>query len=183
MTVNGAILTGQSPPNTVVSPQAGMYIRPVVLVDASGNPIVVNSSGSITVTAASTVTLPITFNSGAQAASNTGISFGTTTANSLRVDITLTSFTGGTTPTVTFFVETLGNDGVWYRIWASAAINSATVLSTHISPSSPVSGPTAVNSIQVQYVNAVLTGTTRFGWSSTGSPTAITFSASVVCRY
>jgi hypothetical protein len=91
---------------------------------------------------------------------------------SLAVDITLTSFTGGTTPSVTFYVDRLGNDGAWYRLWTSAALTAAGPTSASIGP-----GQSGTNAAP-----GVLTGTCRFGWSSTGAPTSITFSASVSGR-
>ncbi|MEV5944439.1 hypothetical protein [Streptomyces sp. NPDC051994] len=127
---------------------------------------------SVPVTTSTTTSTFITYLSGAQAVSNTGVSFSTAAVSGLAVDVTLTSFTGGTSPTVTFFVDRLGSDGVWYRLWTSAALNGAGVTSVQIGPFPAATG----------IVTAVLTGTARFGWTSTGTPTAITFSASVVGR-
>lgn len=146
-------------------------------VDNLGNPLkaIPNGDGtsSLVASAASTVQTFITYPTATpEAASNTGVSFSTATVSSLAVDITLASFTGGTTPTVTFFVDRLGSDGVWYRIWTSSALNSAGVTSIQIGPFPSGTG----------IFTAVLTGTARFGWSSTGAPTAITFSASVIGR-
>ncbi|MEV5944409.1 hypothetical protein [Streptomyces sp. NPDC051994] len=127
---------------------------------------------SLAVTTSTTTSTFITYLSGAQAVSNAGVSFSTAAVSGLAVDITLTSFTGGSSPAVTFFVDRLGSDGVWYRIWTSSALNSAGVTSVQIGPFPVATG----------IVTAVLTGTGRFGWTSTGTPTAITFSASVVGR-
>lgn len=155
-----------------------MPTNPVfTLVDANGNALKAISNGdgtsSLVASAASAVSTFITYPTAtAQAASNAGVSFSTATTASLAVDITLTSFTGGTTPTVTFFVDRLGSDGVWYRVWTSAALNSAGVTSIQIGPFPAATG----------IFTAVLTGTARFGWTSTGTPTAITFSASVIGR-
>lgn len=127
---------------------------------------------SLPVTASTTTTTFITYLSGAQAVSNTGVSFSTAAVSGLAVDVTLTSFTGGSSPAVTFFVDRFGSDGVWYRVWTSSAFTSAGVTSVQIGPFPAATG----------IVTAVLTGTARFGWSSTGTPTAITFSASVIGR-
>jgi hypothetical protein len=137
----------------------------VAITDGEGN---LNPAMSL----GSTVAAPLSYPSGAQAASNAGTSFSTSLIGSLAVDITLTSFTGGSSPAVTYFVDRLGNDGVWYRIWTSTAASTATVITASIGP-----GITGTGN-----ASAVLTGTARFGWSSTGSPTAITFSASVSGR-
>lgn len=145
-------------------------------VDNNGNALKALPNGDGTATlatsAVSTTATFITYLSGAQAVSNTGVSFSTATVSGLAVDVTLTSFTGGSSPAVTFFVDRLGSDGVWYRVWTSAALSSAGVTSVQIGPFPAATG----------IVTAVLTGTARFGWTSTGTPTAITFSASVIGR-
>jgi hypothetical protein len=117
--------------------------------------------------------------SAAQAATNAGTSFSTKGFQSLSLDINLASFTGGTTPTVTYFVERQGNDGLWYRIWQSASQSAAAKLSVTIGPNVPT---VAAGANVAQGVTAGLTSTARFGWSSTGTPTSITFSASIVGR-
>jgi hypothetical protein len=157
---------GQGPALAV--PQANPTqpsVLAVAITDGEGN---LNPAVAL----ASTAAAPLAFFPGAQAVSNAGTSFSTLLISALAVDITLTSFTGGTAPTVTFFVDRLGNDSLWYRIWTSAALNGAGVTSANIGPGLTGTGTAA----------AVLTGTGRFGWSSTGAPTAITFSASVAGR-
>lgn len=116
---------------------------------------------------------------GDQAASNAGSSFPTLGFNSLSLDINLTAFTGGTAPTITFFVERQGNDAVWYRVWQSAAQNAAAKLPVTIGPQVPT---VAAGANVSQGVTAGLTATARFGWSTTGTPTSVTFSASIVGR-
>lgn len=154
-----------------------MPTNPVfTLVDGSGNIVktVANGDGTSTLTtsAAATTTTFITYPPGAQAASNTGVSFSTAAVSGLAVDATLVSFTGGSSPGITFFVDRFGSDGVWYRVWTSASLTSATTVSVQIGPFPAATG----------IVTAVLTGTARFGWSTTGTPTAVTFSASVIGR-
>ena len=176
MTVSPSLLIGQSRGNTIVNPEPGMFIEPVVLADTSGNVASFTATGALTTSAVSTVTSPITYASAAQAASNTGTSFSTTGATTLAVDATVTGFTGGSSPTVTFFIQRLGNDGIWYQIWASTAVAATNTVTASIGPGMTGTGTNANN------VSAVLTGTCRFGWSTTGTPTAVTFSASVVAR-
>lgn len=154
-----------------------MPTNPVItLVDGSGNLLktTLNGDGTATLTASAAATMStfITYPPGAQAASQPGVSFSTAAVSGLAVDVTLTSFTGGSSPAITFFVDRFGSDGVWYRVWTSSALNSPGVTSVQIGPFPAATG----------IVTAVLTGTARFGWSSTGSPTAITFSASVIGR-
>lgn len=152
-----------------------MPTNPVVTpLDGSGNAITVTAAGALKVdaSASSTVTTFLTYPSAAQATANAGTSFSTTAVASLAVDATLTSFTGGTSPALTFFVDRLGADSVWYRLWTSAALTSAGPVSVQLGPFPSGTG----------IVTAVLTGTARFGWSTTGTPTAVTFSASVIGR-
>ncbi len=149
-----------------------MSRNPVMsIVDDSGRPLKTtdNGDGTATLTPAGGVaTTVITYASTAQAPANSGVSFSTAGMSGLAVDITLTSFTGGAGPAITFFLERFGSDGVWYRVWTSAALNTP--------------GVTSVNIGQGMGTAAVLTGTARFGWSTTGAPSAVTFSASVIGR-
>lgn len=117
--------------------------------------------------------------SAAQAITNTGTSFTTTGFQSISLDINLTAFTGGTAPTITFFLERQGNDGVWYRVWQSASQNAAAKLPVTIGASTPT---VAAGANVAQGVTAGLTATARFGWSTTGTPDSVTFSASIVGR-
>ena len=93
-----------------------------------------DGTANLVTSAASSVATDITYPSAAQAPSNAGVSFSTATTASLAIDITLTSFTGGTSPTVTFFLDQLGSDGVWYRVWTSAALSTAGVAGANIGP-------------------------------------------------
>jgi hypothetical protein len=137
-----------------------MPTNPVfTLVDASGN-----------VLGGATALLSVS--SAAQTAANTGTSFSTPGASGLGVDINVTAFTGGTSPAVTFFVDRLGSDGVWYRTWTSSAITTVSAVSQIIGPYPAATGVTT----------AILTGTARLGWSFTGTPTSVTFSVSVSGR-
>jgi hypothetical protein len=149
-----------------------MSHNPVVsLVDDAGLPIksIANGDGTATLSPTGGVaTTVITYASAAQATANTGVSFSTAGMTGLAVDVTLTSFTGGSSPSVTFFVDRFGSDGVWYRVWTSSGLTGAGATSASIGPSMGTA--------------AVLTGTARFGWSTAGSPTAVTFSASVIGR-
>lgn len=139
------------------------------LVDAAGLPLktTANGDGTSSLTpVAGTSSAVITYAAAAQAPTMTPISFSTAALRELAVDITVTSFAGGTAPTITFFVERFGADGVWYRVWTSSAVNAAGVVSTSIGPGAATP--------------ASLSGTCRFGWTTTGTPTSVTFSASVI---
>lgn len=96
-------------------------------------------------------------------------------------DLTLTSFTGGTSPSVTFFLERLGLDGVWYQIGTTSAMTSAGSVSVDVSP--------ALNSTMQAPLSStaqhnVFTFQARLRWTFGGTvaPTAVTFSSSIVGR-
>lgn len=139
----------------------------VALTDGEGN-LVGSSAGALTF---------LTYLSAAQASANAGTSFPTTGVTSLAVDVNVTAFTGGTGPTVTFFVERLAADGAWYRVWTSPAISAVGPFSGNIGP-----GQSGTATATQSWVAAVLTGTARFGWVFANAPTSVTFSASVIGR-
>lgn len=104
----------------------------------------------------------------------------TTGITYLAWDITLTSFTGGTAPTITFILERQGTDGNWYQVSSTGALNSAPqTISVDISPG--LAGTTAAPLTSTTQ-HAVLTQTARMRWTfgGTANPTAVTFSASLV---
>lgn len=152
----------------------GAQVQVVALADVNGNliggaaasgvsPITVSGSGAVT---------QLTYVSAARSTNNVGDSFDSTLFNTLAVDANVTVFTGGTAPTITFFVDRFGADAVWYRIWTSAAIAAPGSTSVAIGPF-----PTATG-----VATGVLSQLTRFGWTLAGAPTSITFSASVIAR-
>lgn len=97
------------------------------------------------------------------------------------LDITLTSFTGGTTPSVTFGVDRQGNDGLWYPVWSSGSTTTATVWSIDVSQS--ITQQTTGNpNAPTAAIHVVWTFTGRFTWTFAGSPTSVQFSASLIGR-
>lgn len=150
-----------------------MPTNPVfTLVDGSGNVIRAVPNGDGTATLGGGASTFITYLSAAQAAANAGVSFSTAGVSTLAVDLDVTAFTGGSSPTIAFFIDRQGADAVWYRTWTSAALSAAGPVSQVIGPFAAATGITT----------AALTGTARFGWSFTGAPTSVTFSASVIGR-
>lgn len=110
----------------------------------------------------------------AQTFSTEGLEYG-------ALDITLTSFTGGTSPSITFFLDRLGADGVWYNIFASAAETAAVTYSVDISPNvteQNVGNPTS----PAAAIHGVFTHSGRFRWTVAGAPTSVVFSASFIGR-
>jgi hypothetical protein len=107
--------------------------------------------------------------SGAQAAGNSG-SLSTAGVGAIEVNVNLTAFTGGTAPTVTFLLDVLGADGVWYQVWTSGAQAAAAAVSQSIG--------------QGCQTAAMLTSACRLRWTFGGTvaPATVTFSASIVGR-
>lgn len=175
----GDLRTGQSPPNTVVSPQAGMYIQPFVMADASGNVAALSSSGQLNVAPVEPVSV-LSYADGTQAATNVGDSFSMLAYTSAAIYVTFTSFTGGTTPDITFYLQGLGTSSVWYTLWSNTTPITAgpTTIVANIGPGQ--SGGTA--SSGNGGFSVVFPLTCRFGWSTTGTPTSWTGSASVTIR-
>ena len=109
------------------------------------------------------------------------LTFDTTTFMHAALDITLTSFTGGTTPSVTFALDRQGNDGEWYPVWNSGATTTATVWSIDLCPS--IAQQTTGNqNAPTSAVHVVWTNSARFTWSFAGSPTSVQFSVSLIGR-
>ena len=91
-------------------------------------------------------------------------------ASALGVDINVTAFTAGTSPSITFFVERLGADNVWFPIWSPAAIAATGKTSANISPYNPTAAQ-----------NGILAPDMRVRYVFTGSvaPTGVNFSVTV----
>lgn len=135
------------------------------------------------IVAASTATPVATLAPGSQPLTGV-LAFDTTTLTYLAVDLTITSITGGTSPTIVYFLDRLGGDGNWYNVWpgntsgqAQGTAGLPVAFSVDIIPfgSTNWSPPNGTQ-------HAVLTQQARFRWTTTGSPTAINFSLSIIGR-
>lgn len=163
-------------------PSPGIHIPFRGLCDANGNTIRTSDAGVGDGTAflGGAVTL-LAMPSAAVATATGSIPFSTDGITYAAWDMTITSFTGGTSPTIQFWLERQGADTVWYQIATTSALNSATVVSCDISPglNGVMSGPL---SSTVQH--NVFSHTARLRWAFGGSaqPTAVTFSASIIGR-
>lgn len=103
--------------------------------------------------------------------------FSTVGVSELAVDITVSSVTGGTSPTLQFFLERQAADGLWYLILNTPpGATSPTSFTFDVGPFSLAFGGT--NSAQ----HMVFTSQARLRWTYAGSPTSFTFSASVFGR-
>lgn len=169
---------GQGPANSTVEVKSGLFVSPVVVTDASGNTVSLNAAGQLTVAPIAPVAI-LSYPTGSQAATNAGDSFSTVGYTSAAVYITVTSFTGGTAPNITFVLQGLGASNVWYTIWSNTTpLASAGVIAASIGPGQSAGTATTGNG----GFSAVFPVTTRFGWSTTGAPTAWVGSASVTLR-
>lgn len=111
----------------------------------------------------------------AQAAGNSE-TIATAAFSSLAIDINVTAFTGGTSPSVTFTLARVGSDGVAYPVWSSGAISSASKMSASIGAGfTGGTGGQGAGGFPV-----ALTASAIFAWTFAGAPTSVTFSASVV---
>lgn len=102
----------------------------------------------------------------ASGSGNSG-SLDTTNAERIAVDISVSSFTGGTAPTIRFSLERQAASGQWFQVWQGAVINTATQQSVAVGPGADVP--------------SVLTGAVRLVWTFGGTiqPTGVTFAAYV----
>ena len=105
------------------------------------------------------------------------VAFSTAETDSLAFDVTVTGFTGGTSPTIQFFIDRQGADGLWYNVIQSQTFSAAGTNSADIGPSynSSFSPPNGVQ-------HAVLTHQARLRYTTAGAPTGVSFSASIVGR-
>lgn len=139
------------------------------------NPVMtlVDQNGLPTQSAATTL---LVVPSAAYTSANTGTAFSTSNITYLAVDMNVTALTGGTSPAVNFFLQRLGADGVWYLVSSLPAISTVSTVTFDVGPGFASTG--LPNGTQ----HAVFTTQARFGWTFTGAPTSVTFSASVVGR-
>ncbi|HEY6021615.1 MAG TPA: hypothetical protein VIY48_17630 [Candidatus Paceibacterota bacterium] len=111
-------------------------------------------------------------------ASLSPVVFDTNQVTRAAFDVTVTSFTGGTSPSIQFVIERLGlADGLWYSV-LSTTISSASNQSWDLGPGFPATAPP--NGVS----HAVFTtqGRLRWAFGGTVAPTAVTFSASLIGR-
>lgn len=152
----------------------------VAITDGDGGLLSLAGGGLPTSSTGAVVSL--TYVSLARSADNAGDSVDTTKISAMAVDVNVTAFTGGTSPSVTFFLDRLGADGAWYRVWTSGALSTTGQRSASIGDGMTGGTVTAGVGTGPGAFPATLTTQARFGWTLAGAPTSITFSASVVSR-
>lgn len=112
-------------------------------------------------------------------ASGTSAVFDPSKCSVFALDITVTAFVGGTTPNITFALERLGADEIWYRVWQAVAITAAGAVSYNFSPGAVV---TAAAANDAGSDHAVLTSQARLAWTFGGGvvATSTDFSYSLI---
>lgn len=129
---------------------------------STGNPLPVSQTP---------VTTPVlNLASASQALPYTGADLPVSSLKELAIGINLTAMTGGTAPTVTFFITSKGLDGIYYTIYTGGANPGAASLPLSLGMGANSPGGVAFGS--VIRLNAVGGGTI--------APTAATFSASII---
>lgn len=101
--------------------------------------------------------------------------FDTSRCKFAALDVTVAAFTGGTAPSIQFFVDRLSGDGAWYPVANTAALTAAGPVSVDISPDVP-------DAADLQHM--VFTNQARVRWTFAGTvvATSIKFSGSLYGR-
>lgn len=122
--------------------------------------------------------------SAAYTTASSPVIFSTAGITFLAVDLTITSFQGGTTPTIVMFLDRLGADTNWYNVWpgnttgqAQGAAGLPVAFSVDVSPNGGTNW-SPPNGTQ----HGIMTNQARFRWTTTGTPTSVTFSLSIIGR-
>jgi hypothetical protein len=103
--------------------------------------------------------------------------FSTEFVSSVALDITVTSISGGTSPTLQYYLDRQGLDGNWYNILTTnPGITAPVVFTIDVGDLSVAFG--GINTAQ----HAVLTYAARLRWTYASGGTVATFSASVEGR-
>lgn len=118
----------------------------------------------------------------AATASGSSGPFDTTWIDAMAVDINITAITGGVTPSITFTLERLGADGIWYTPVSTGAITVTGKVSIDVASMLGIAIVAAPLTSAAQHL--VLGQTTRLSWTFGGGtpPDSVTFSASIIGR-
>lgn len=119
---------------------------------------------------------------GAATASGDSGALDTTWVEALAVDINITAITGGVTPNITFTLDRLGADGIWYSPVTTGIIAATGKASIDLASALGIAIVAAPLTSGAQHM--VLGNTTRLSWVFGGGtpPTSVTFSASIIGR-
>lgn len=171
------LTTGTPGPAARVSPQGGMAYPVVALADPTGK---------LTTGVAVLCALP----SAAYTAVPAAAAFSTQYISDCTLDATITTITGGTTPTVTLLFQRQGADGIWYPVTPAAGQSSAITYTLAQLPATvsldiglvTQSPPATGSNPYYGAFHNVFTPMSRVTWTTTGNPTSVTLSLSVTGR-
>lgn len=105
----------------------------------------------------------------ARAAAPAPVAFDTTSVPLLRLDWNVAAFNGGTTPNITFVVDILGADGIWYPAYTTAAISAPAIAGVNLGPATAT--PVVLTKqarVRSVYGGAVVATDITFGLSLVG---------------
>jgi len=159
----------------VVTP-TGIYPGMALVDPTSGTPYAAGASGStgsVVVTNAPAQAVPtqvaattvLTQASAAQTANGMSANLPVAGFRELLVAANVTAV-AGTTPTLTFALDSLGADGVWYTLWTSAAVTAVGQTVAHLGVGAAT--------------NVAFGATVRLRWTIGGTTPSFTFSASII---
>lgn len=110
------------------------------------------------------------------------VTFQTSSVQNIALDMTITSLTGGTSPAITLFVERQGTDANWYPVISPSGVTFSSGFPQQVSIDVGTFSLTASGPFNSAAQHNVTTYTGRIRWTTTGSPTAVVLSASVIGR-
>lgn len=174
MSADPNIVTSTAGPPAKVSPQAGMTYPVAAPADPTGK-IFTGCTLLMYLPSAAYGSATIPY-----------YPFSTQYITNCSFDATVTAFTGGSSPTITFVFERQGADGNWYPILPLSGSGVVTVsVPTTVSldigliaQSITGGGPSPVYGA----AHSVFTPTSRVRWAYAGTPSSVTFSLSLYGR-
>ncbi len=138
----------------VVTP-TGIYAGMALVDPVSGNPYAVGGNGGALLDQASA----------AQTANGVSANLSVIGYRELLVAANVTAV-AGTTPTLTFALDSLGADGVWYTLWTSVAVTAVGQTVAHLGVGAAT--------------NVAFGATVRLRWTIGGTTPSFTFSVSII---
>jgi hypothetical protein len=103
------------------------------------------------------------------AASNNSPAIDTTNVSMLRLDWNVVSFSGGTTPDLSFVVDVLGADGLWYPVYTLTPLTAPAVGGVNLGPATDTPAVlTRACRVRSVFGGAVVADSITFGVSLVG---------------
>lgn len=170
------ILTTQFGVPAKVTPQAGMDYPVIALADPTGK--LINGAAQL-------CQLP----SAAYGSVPASCTFSTQYISGCAMDMIISSFSGGSSPTITVFFERQGADGIWYPILPTSGSSILRYTSAQLPGTVSVDFGLIAESLPATGANPfygtthnVFTPISRVRWVNAGTPDSITLSLSVYGR-